>query len=319
MMDENRARRAVEQDVRKRSGNAVIQLRWVITLGSFGLVIWLLTRQGWGEILASLKGLSPGILLLSFVLTMVSRLAVGTRWHILLRSAQLKITYPQSLKITFAGLFASNFLPTTIGGDVARFGMVAGMGYDKAIGAASLVVDRLVGMAGMASAIPFGLPAFIANYDRLVSAALPLPPFLKRYSTRVRQFAARILATLQLWLHRPIGLAQAFLFTWVHMLANAASLWVLLHQLGSDISFGLVLGLWSIVYFITLVPVSINGLGLQELSMTLIYTSIAGVSPENAAIAALVFRTLQVTASLPGFLFLSDTIQDKKRGEYGAE
>ena len=76
-------------------------------------------------------------------------------------SAGTGITLRQSTHLTFAMLFASNFLPTTIGGDVVRLAGALRLGFDQAISVASLVVDRLVGMTGMAMALLLGLPDFL--------------------------------------------------------------------------------------------------------------------------------------------------------------
>lgn len=68
--------------------------------------------------------------------------------------------------------------------------------------------------------------------------------------------------------------------------------------------FWLVAGLWSAVYFITLLPVSINGLGLQEISLALIFTRAGGISAPNALTLAVLARTLIMLASLPGAAFV---------------
>jgi glycosyltransferase 2 family protein len=88
------------------------------TLGTFvtlGLLIYLLSRQGWGEIWEGVIQIPAWYFVLSIVLMLLSRTAVAGRWHTLLRTGGVKITLWQSWKITYAGLFASNFLPTTIG------------------------------------------------------------------------------------------------------------------------------------------------------------------------------------------------------------
>ena len=123
-----------------------------------------MTKEGWGDILIAFQQAALWRLGLIILLTLISRLAVAGRWHTLLRGADIQTTYLQTVRITFAGLFASNFLPTTIGGDVVRLGGAIRMGYDRALVLASLVVDRLVGMAGMAMAAPLallGVPATV--------------------------------------------------------------------------------------------------------------------------------------------------------------
>jgi uncharacterized protein (TIRG00374 family) len=90
------------------------------TLIALALLVYLLSQQGWQEIATAIHQIPFWRLALALGLMFISRIAVAARWHVLLRGADLKIPFRQSLRITFAGLFASNFLPTTIGGDVVR-------------------------------------------------------------------------------------------------------------------------------------------------------------------------------------------------------
>lgn len=87
-------------------------------------------------------------------------------------------------------------------------------------------------------------------------------------------------------------------------------LWLLFLGLGESISLWLVGGLYSLVYFFTLIPISINGYGLQEISMTFIFYQLGGVSLASSLTAALIFRTLIVIGSLPGAFFIPGIIAD---------
>jgi hypothetical protein len=51
-------------------------------------------------------------------------------------------------------------------------------------------------------------------------------------------------------------------------------------------------------------PISINGYGLQEISMTLVFTHLGGATLASSLTAALLFRTSMMVASLPGVLFV---------------
>jgi hypothetical protein len=62
--------------------------------------------------------------------------------------------------------------------------------------------------------------------------------------------------------------------------------------------------LWSLVYFITLLPFSINGYGLQEVSLAFIFTRLGGLSSPTALTLAILVRTITMIASLPGALFV---------------
>ena len=69
-------------------------------------------------------------------------------------------------------------------------------------------------------------------------------------------------------------------------------------------SFWSIGGLWSIVYFVTLLPLSINGLGIQEVTLTFFFTNFGEISLESGLTLALLIRTLMMLASLPGIAFL---------------
>lgn len=303
--------------------NKISWLRWLGTLAALVLLLYLLAQQGWQEIWQAVQQVSWWRLLVACLLMVVSRLAVCGRWHVLLRSAGLPISWPQSMRVTFAGLFASNFLPTTIGGDVVRLAGLAQLRYDTALGTASLIADRLVGMAGMALFLPFGLPSLFASPPAagaaagLHSAAWPgavcgpsRPQPATSHSTsdstltlvwqKTLNWFWRILEALKLWLKRPLGLALALLFTGVHMVCVFSLVALFLQGLNEPLSFFLIGGLYSIAYFITLIPISINGYGLQEISLTFVYSTLAGVSLSSSLTIALLYRTITMLVSLPG-------------------
>jgi uncharacterized membrane protein YbhN (UPF0104 family) len=242
--------------------------------------------------------------LLALVLVMISRLAVTGRWHVLMHSAGTGITPSQSIRLTFAMLFSSNFLPTTIGGDVVRLAGAIHLGFDQAISLASLVVDRLVGMAGMAMALPFGIPAYIRHLGETpITAALSIPWF-GSLREKILGFFEQLKQALKVWLSKPRSLFGALGFTWVHMLCTFSMVSLLLAGMGEHISFWSVMGLWSATYFVTLLPISINGMGVQELAMAFFYVTLGGISQSSGFTLALLIRLLQTAASLPGAFFI---------------
>lgn len=229
-----------------------------------------------------------------------------------MRSADTGITIRQSLRLTFAMLFSSNFLPTTIGGEVVRLAGAIRLGFDRATCVASLVVDRLVGMTGMAMALPFGLPGYIQYITKPTVAGSLAIPWLRPIVGKFQRFMHDILQALAIWLQKPTSLLSALGFTWVHMLCTFSMVWLLLAGMGEAIPFWLVMGLWSATYFVTLLPISINGMGVQELAMTYFYVAIGGISASNGLTLALLMRLLQMIASLPGALFIPDIMAGRK-------
>jgi len=292
------------------------------TLLALGLLAYLLWQQGWEEILAAFRQIPTWRLAACALLMVVSRLAVAARWHVLLAAADPQIQFAESLRITFAGLFATNFLPTTVGGDVVRLAGAIQRGMDTALSAASLIADRLVGMAGMAMVVPFGLSQFLAARQLALlahppilsgSLTLPLSRFWRSAWEKALSLVREMLSALSFWLKQPRALFLSLAFTWIHMLCIFAILQNLLAGMGDTLPFWLIGGLYSIVYFVTLLPISINSYGLQEVSITLVFTQAGGATLAAALAAALVYRTLMMLASLPGALFIPSMMTS--RGE----
>jgi uncharacterized membrane protein YbhN (UPF0104 family) len=278
-------------------------VRLLGTLIALALLVVLLFEQGWDEILAALRQIAPWRMALALLLMLVSRLAVAARWHMLLRSGGLPVSARQTLKVNFAGLFATNFLPTTIGGDLVRMAGALQLGWDGPISMASLIADRLVGMAGMALMAPFGLPA-LWSYLTLSPAPSLASALLPRLTHKILAGLRRLAQALRLWLCQPRALLLALLWSGVHMACLFTIIDLLLGGVGETMSFWHIGGLYSLVYFVTLIPISINGYGLQELSMTLIFSNLGHAPVSHGLTAALLFRTLMMLASLPGALFV---------------
>ena len=82
------------------------------------------------------------------------------------------------------------------------------------------------------------------------------------------------------------------------------TLWLLLNAIGEEMSFWTIGGFWSLVYFVTLLPFSINGLGIQEVTLAFFFSNFGGIALESGLTLALLIRTLMMLASLPGVAFL---------------
>jgi len=274
----------------------------VRALGSIlalALLIILLEEEGDGELFSALRRVSVGYFLAAVAALFISRLFATARWHILLQSAGVEIPFVRSIMLTFTGNFSSNFLPTTIGGDMVRLAGAIQLGYDRAICVASLVADRLIGLAGMSMALPLGLvPVFSLGNGASQSIAV---------STLLQKgvdFSRRTFESFSIWLKKPLALCASLLATFGNMAFIYLAIYLLLLGINHHVSYWLVAGLYTLTYFVTLFPISINGLGVQELSMTFLLIQLGGLSSSESATVALLTRLLFIITSLPGAFFL---------------
>jgi hypothetical protein len=172
------------------------------------------------------------------------------------------------------------------------------MGLDRAVCLASLVADRLIGMIGMLFAVPFGLVPLLASPGGLQAASVA------GFARKLRDLSAEALQALSIWARKPQSLLISFLCTFGHMAAVFAAVSVLITGLHARVPYLLLAGIWSLAYFVTLIPISINGYGVQELSASFLLTRVGGLDTAESLSVAILARALFIFASLPGALFL---------------
>jgi uncharacterized membrane protein YbhN (UPF0104 family) len=263
------------------------------------LLVILLKEESGDEITSALKRVPIWYVIAGIFVLLISRLFVVGRWHILLRSAGVDISFWRTAMLTFTGLFANNFLPTTIGGDVVRLAGAMQLGYDRAICLASMVADRLIGMAGMLVTLPFGLPPILP----LGQAGLQSISFGTLFQKGLG-FVKRAFGTFAIWFKKPLALVASLAFTFGNMIFIFLAIFLLITGMGHHVSYWLIAGLYGLTYFVTLIPISVNGYGVQELSLTFLLSKFGGLSHSESLTIAVLVRVLFVVASLPGAFFL---------------
>ena len=268
------------------------------TLLAVGLIVVLLRKESWQEILQAFAKIKKIDLFWVALLFLLARFAVVGRWHVLLRAAGINMRLQDSMALTFTSLFASHFLPTTVGGDLVRLAGAMQMGFDRAVCLASIAADRLMGMLGMSIMAPIGL----WYSSGLIQTKLAVSFF--SFLQKPFEFIKRTLSVFGIWLKKPVSLLGSLAFACLNMMCQFAAVFIFAKDLGSHASFWMIAGLWSLIYFITLLPISINGYGVLELSSTYLLSNVAGLSPAVGLSIALLIRAYQILSSLPGAFFL---------------
>jgi uncharacterized membrane protein YbhN (UPF0104 family) len=86
-------------------------------------------------------------------------------------------------------------------------------------------------------------------------------------------------------------------------LAGIVSVWIQAQPMGSSISLIDFIAVYALVYFAALVPISLNGVGVQEMAFVYLLPRV-GATPEQAMALALIARFFLVAISLPGAAFM---------------
>ena len=289
-------------------------LRWAGTIISLLIFLWLLTQQKWQIVVLYIYDIPRLYLLLATGLYFTGQVANALRWFILLHAPPVQIPFRQTFKISLTGAFVSNFLPSTVGGDAIRFASLFRYTDNRAICLASVALDRFVNVAAFVTILPLSMLTFIVNGSLLTENSLPGAisasaffteriGFIQKYSARVYRWLIKTRDAFSIWLKRPFILAAAFLVSWFSIFVVMVAIWLIARGLGISVALYQVMGATAITYFITMLPISVNGLGVREVAITTLYLKL-GANIEQATALAVITRLIALTVTFPGALWL---------------
>ncbi len=279
--------------------------QWLGTLFSLGLFAWLLARQDWASTWVYVRRVPPWTPVLALGFYLLSNLGNAWRWYMVLRLGDIPLPYWTAAKIVFLGAFASNFLPSTVGGDTVRYLSLLRFTDKKGAGLVSLVVDRLLKMASMLSVAPLSA-LFFAPLLREMLGGRPAAGMFS-LPAAARRRLKQGWEVLTLWFQRPAAFARALGAAWLSIFPVFLGMWLVARGLQIPVDLPRVMGASVVTYFFTLLPFSVNGYGVREVLITALYASL-GAGVEQAAALAVITRLLMLAATLPGALWLPEIL-----------
>ncbi|MGB9632431.1 MAG: lysylphosphatidylglycerol synthase transmembrane domain-containing protein [Chloroflexaceae bacterium] len=286
------------------------------------LLGWLFTQvdvAGIGGVFAQTR---PHWLALAVVLNLVSFALLIWRWLVLLIGVGVRQSFLQLTRVTLVSTFFSMFLPSSIGGDVVKMILLAPDTNQREAAISSVVIDRVVGMA---VTILVGILAVlflpVVWGDRAIIGTLAAATLifglgivalfsrtLFRWVTHLapgflwRRFGEQILKVHQslLGFRRQPGILFA-----ASAISVLRQVLICVSVFCAGRAFGITAG--PLAYFatipialaITVLPVAINGLGLQDQAMILLLATV-GVAAAQALSLSIFLHVMRTFVGLTG-------------------
>ncbi|HEX3622285.1 MAG TPA: lysylphosphatidylglycerol synthase transmembrane domain-containing protein [Acidimicrobiales bacterium] len=241
------------------------------------------------------------------------------RWQQMLHALELRARLPALVSHTLAGLFVSNFLPTTVGGDVLRASRLAAENGHRRISAASVVLERLTGFVGLPlislvalAANPGLLRLGTASHITVVLSlgslgALGVLLVVAAHPSLGERLGARRWMGLALTVHlglvrlrRHPALAVAVMTAALsYQLSVVMAAWMAAHALGLPVGWTAMMAFIPVVSIAQALPLSIGGLGLREGALVVLLRPL-GVATGQAVGLGLLLYGMSITVSLLG-------------------
>lgn len=300
-------------------------LKFVIGMILFGVILYFVD---WHKTLRVFATTDATLSLLAVALITLNMFISTWKWQVLLHGHSLMVSFHESLRAYWVGTFFNNYLPSNVGGDFVRLVMLRRLNRSAEV-AASIVLERLSGFAILLVLAAIGLTMRPHYFD--IAGLLPLlwvtvlagagllvalTVFNRRLDqwlssagsadrTTVQRLAAKlrkVTTAIEHYRDNKGVVLLTLLLSIPFYVVLIAFQFLILIAVGADLPPLDVVAIAPIIPLISLIPISINGLGLTEGAFVLFYTQ-AGVLPEQALAAAVLRRVFNLLVSLVGGVY----------------
>jgi uncharacterized protein (TIRG00374 family) len=274
---------------------------------SLSIIIVILTQINWHDFMGSIRRANVALLLLAFLLLFVERVWAVFKWRELLRVHDFQVSLWGLFCIYSIGAFWGLFLPSSLSTDVVRGYYLSRKISDMAMSAASVVVDRMMGLFSLLFVC--GVSILLADdlFDHSVtSSILPfsvvsitgavlafqegIPDFLEQ---KVSFFSRNSMGRKMLKIHRafhsfkqyPGAMVKAFLYSLVLQVIRVVTIYVTALAFSLEVELGKVFLVVPVSVIIIMLPLSVGGLGVREGSFVALF-ALVGVSVNDSFIIA---------------------------------
>ncbi len=291
---------------------------------SLGLIGWILLKVDRRELAESLRSIDLWYLSAAFLAYLIVNAFCNWRWQILLAARGIKAGYWRLFRYFLNGLFFGNFLPTTVGGDLARAYLVVDDCNKKSEALASVLVDRFIGLFGVIITGIIGLilvaktgeELFLLKVMVIVIAAALLFVILFLNKTLVKKFRWMLkLPLIEKAEHHLIDFYHSLYVYrthkkevfWAFVQSLLVQLFVVFTAYFIAISLDITISIipfflyMPVIGAVSMIPLSVNGWGLQE-GAFIVFFGRAGLSHSQALSLGFVYHLVAVGVSLLGGL-----------------
>lgn len=294
---------------------------------SFALIYYVFRKAGVAELWETVRHADLIFVLLSVALTPVLIFLSSWKWKVILRAQGITISHARAFWLYVVGYFFNTVLPTNVGGDVVRayaLGKSTGKNAEAfssvflerftgltallltAIAAFFLAIRHLwdfwLGMAMIVSVAGYVFllvaifnPAILEWINRKLNISLLRGVFIK-----LKKFQHATLAIR----HQKGVLIFAMINSFAFYVAAALNVYVSALAFNAQTSFWDAFIITPIVLVISMIPISIGGIGLSEGAYLFTFTRLGQLGAVGLSVA-LLMRAKALLAGLAGGLYYS--------------
>jgi uncharacterized membrane protein YbhN (UPF0104 family) len=245
-------------------------------------------------------------------LLICAQMVSAVRWKIFARQLGMERTFWQLTKYYLIGMYFNLALPTSVGGDVARVWYLNANSGRKLRATAAVLLDRINGLVVLVAvacvAVVFAAPPETPQWVKLAVCGIPAAGVcgvlalaaIARWG-RLPDNRKQQIGVMWEVVRHPRALVATTSLSLVVQIASAAIVWLVGQGLSLDIPWGYYAVFVPMVSLLTLLPLSLNGMGVREWGCVL-FLGPLGVKDELALALSILWFAVQLAVSVLGGL-----------------
>lgn len=306
---------------------------------SLSLLAYLFHKVGWGGVWAEIRAADPLMVVAYVLLGVLGTGLSAEKWRLLCRPHHIDARFRRLFSLYVVGYFFSQFLPTSVGGDVVR-AYELGRQHDNHPGSiASVFMERYTGVSAL---IVFALAAILVDVRYLGDPRISVPIvsvfggyvvfswlvfhpatmqlLRRRFAAglvgRVLEKAGRVQDAIHGYGGHWGALGAAMGYSIMFYVVTILNVYVGCRTFGIEVPISSLVVAVPVMLILFMMPISIGGVGLQEWAYFFVL-SMVGVPSAVALSLGLMFRARTIAFALAGGALYPVVTGGRRPGDYG--
>jgi len=269
----------------------------------------------------------------AWLLVLLNRCINAYRWYLLINNTSLQVGLSHVMGIYFKSAFVGLVMPSSVGGEFLKGYGLMKTGSGAVDSFSSIFMERLLGLISLLGTALIGVVSLKISLEELhidvlvrvlwIMLALLIGVLICSYfaaswlGQRLRShrkldvLLTRLSLSFAFYQQIKFKLFVAFVLSFIIQLFRIYGAWLIGLGLGMSVELTYYILFIPIISLISMIPISIAGLGVQEGAFVYFF-SLTGTNSTTILALALVQRFLLIIAVLPGgFLYLRDGLWKK--------
>ncbi len=293
----------------------------IFKIGITILLFWgIFHKTDFSKVLIALKHLSLQHLCLLFLGFWGIQILIAQRWGFILKAQKQNLPFFILLKAVFIGYLFNQGLPSSIGGDVYRIIAIRQHNVSFGDSFSGVLFERLLGFFGLGVLCLICIPVewevirtslllwptiisatlFFVVFSGLIIAYFLSVSWLETIPL-IKQFIPFVKLLQNILTHQKF-LRPALITSICISVFSVINCMILLQGLFLNLTLSQSFLVFSIMFILSSIPISLGGWGIRE-SITIVIFGAYGISSDLALAFSLTYGVIQLISAFPGIIF----------------